>query len=186
MLTNDEFSQLITNYQGEFTGYLNRILNDRSKIEDVLSDAILSAYAGLSKFEKGTNFRAWMYRIILNKVFVANRETKRMMVNSELVEKIEPSLYDTDIYNNPESVVDKCDDEVALALNQLNKQQLKCLIMQTVESYSYQEIAKKLDMPLGTVMTNISRARSKMRRILGDYALSRGLCAGAHRYFAVA
>lgn len=186
MLSNSEFSELIQQYEGEFTGYLNRILNDRSKVEDVLSDATLAAFKGLDKFEKGTNFRAWMYRIILNKVFVANRETKRMMVNSEVVENMEPSASDRYSYHKPSDVAESCDDEVSLALGQLNGHQLQCLVMQTVEAYSYQEIADKLTMPLGTVMTNISRARSKMRRILGEYALQRGLCAGATRWAAVA
>lgn len=186
MLTNTEFTNFLSEYEGEFTGYLNRILNDRSKVEDVLSDATLSAYKGLERFEKGTNFRAWMYRILLNKVFVANRETKRMMVNSELIEAAEPYLYEEESYRTPEDIYEKCDDDVSMALSQLNGHQLKCLVMQTVESYSYQEIAEKLTMPLGTVMTNISRARGKMRRLLGDYALGRGLCAGATRWAAVA
>ena len=73
----DDFIEKVERYRDEFYRYVLRTLWDPGMADDVFSSAILAAWENQHKFTPGTNFRAWMYRIITNKCYVANRVTGR-------------------------------------------------------------------------------------------------------------
>ena len=73
----DEFVEKIEKHRDEFFRFILRNVWDSGVAEDVFSTAVLAAYENRQKYTPGTNFRAWMFRIITNKCFVANRETSR-------------------------------------------------------------------------------------------------------------
>ena len=73
----DEFIEKIEKHRDEFFRFIKRNVWDTGVAEDVFSQGVLAAYENRAKYTPGTNFRAWMYRILLNKCYVANRETGR-------------------------------------------------------------------------------------------------------------
>jgi RNA polymerase sigma-70 factor (ECF subfamily) len=121
-----------------------------------------------------------MYRIITNKCFVANRETMR--TPRPLEEAPEPSLMPMendpayrDVLQAPDRFLEQCGDEVNRAMKKLSTVQRTCIMLRSADKFSYKEIAEILDIPVGTVMTHLSRGRAKLRKELLSYAREQGV-----------
>lgn len=176
----DDFLQQVERYRDEFYRYVLRAAWDSSAADDIFSAAVLAAWENKHKFAPGTNFRAWMYRILTNKCFVANRETQR--TPRPLEEAPEAVLLDMsqergyeDVLEHPERFLEQCGEEVYRAMKQLSTAQRTCILLRSVEKFSYKEIAEIMDIPVGTVMTHLSRGRAKLRLALMDYAKAQGI-----------
>lgn len=170
----DEFLVEIEKHKDAFYRFVRRTLWDAAEADDVFSAAVLAAYENRHKYTPGTNFRAWMFRILQNKCFVANREIGRRMEPLESIEYTSAAVAKNterwDVLKEPMKVLDACGDEVYRAFEQLSPAQRSCIMLKGVEHMTYREIAEALDIPVGTVMTHLSRGRAKMRRLLGAYA----------------
>jgi RNA polymerase sigma-70 factor, ECF subfamily len=176
----DDFMEQVERYRDEFYRYTLRTLWDSGMADDVFSSAVLAAWENQHKFTPGTNFRAWMYRIITNKCYVANRHTGRTPApiddvpeSAFLVLSDDRGYYD--VLERPNEVMEECGEEVHRAMANLSPSQRKCLLLRGVEKFSYKEIAEIMDIPVGTVMTHLSRGRAKMRKELLDYAQEQGI-----------
>ena len=174
----DEFLREIEERKDEFYRYVYRNVWDSSVADDVFSSAVLAAYKSKENFKKGTNFRAWMYRILTNKCFVANREIGRRGENIEdyqdnLVGALKDPNY-RKCLEDPDDFLAMCGDEVLMAMKKISIMERSCLLLKTMESFSYKEIAEILEIPFGTVMTHLSRGRAKLRKELVDYAYESG------------
>lgn len=171
----DEFLDEIEKHKDEFYRFIRRTVWDQSSVEDVFSSAVLAVYENRHKYTPGTNFRAWMFRILLNKCFVANRETGRVTEPLDSVENDTLALAEPDehwdVLNDPMKILDACGDEVYQAFGKLSMAQRTCIMLKGVERFTYQEIADTLEIPVGTVMTHLSRGRAKLRKLLADYAM---------------
>lgn len=175
----DEFLQLLGRHRDEVYRYVQRTVWDSGAADDVFAAAVLAAWENWHRFQRGTNFRAWLYRIATNKCFVANRVTKRTPEPLDLVP--ESALADLgadrgyqDVLADPDRFLEQCGDEVARAFTVLSTAERSCLLLRGAERFSYKEIAEILEIPVGTVMTHLSRGRAKLRKELLDYARSRG------------
>lgn len=181
----DDFVALIDKHRDEFFRYILRTVWDTNVAEDVFQSAVLAAYENYHKFTPGTNFRAWVYRIITNKCFVANRATARTMDPLDKIDESLVALGDRREYgyvlDDPDAVIEQCGDEMFRAFRKLSTAERSCIMLRGIERFSYQEIADILDMPVGTVMTHLSRGRAKLRRELTDYALDSGIIKNAPR-----
>jgi RNA polymerase sigma-70 factor (ECF subfamily) len=177
-LTNSQFMEHVEKHRHEFFRFVLRTLWNPGAAEDVFSAAVLAAYENRAKFRLGTNFRAWMYRILTNKCFVANRETSRAAEplddHVDFVALDQDPAYG-DVLRDPGSFLERCGDEVHNAFVKLSAAQRACILLRDVERFSYQEIAEILEIPVGTVMTHLARGRAKLRQELVDYARSRGI-----------
>lgn len=175
----NEFMAQVERYRDEFYRYVLRTVWDSNAAEDVFQSAILAALENYHKFTPGTNFRAWVYRIITNKCFVANRETGRAMASLDAPEASMAALHEQpaygDVLRDPMAFLEQCGDEVLHAFRRLSTAERACILLRSVERFSYQEIAEILEMPVGTVMTHLSRGRSKLRKELLNYAVETGV-----------
>lgn len=175
----DDFVALIDKHRDEFFRYILRTVWDSNVAEDVFQSAVLAAYENYHKFTPGTNFRAWVYRIITNKCFVANRSTARAFDPLDKIDESLVALGDRREYgfvlDDPDAVIEQCGDEIFKAFRRLSTAERSCIMLRGIERFSYQEIADILDMPVGTVMTHLSRGRAKLRSELTDYALESGI-----------
>ena len=178
-----DFLPQLEKHRDEFYRYVLRTVWDSNVAEDVFQSAVLAAFENYHKFTPGTNFRAWVYRIITNKCFVANRQTARAF---EPLEKAETSMVALQerrdygfVLDDPMKVLEECGDEVYRAFRRLSTAERSCILLRGIERFSYQEIAEILDIPVGTVMTHLSRGRAKLRKELLDYALDSGIIRSA-------
>ncbi|HPO14350.1 MAG TPA: RNA polymerase sigma factor [Candidatus Hydrogenedentes bacterium] len=176
----------IERHKDQFYRFLMRNLWDTSMTEDVFASAVLAAYENRHKFQPGTNFRAWMFKILVNKCYVANREHARAFepLKEEIVDPSEgvSGRYTPEtLITNPKEFLEQCDDEVYHAFKQLSPAQRACILLKDVEQFSYQEIAEILEIPAGTVMTHLARGRSALRSRLAEYARRNGILHGTSR-----
>src|SRR5215469_14488724 len=140
------------------------LTHNREEAEDLVQETYLKAVKGFGSFQQGTNFRAWMYRILRN-TFLTSRSglSVKMTVGLDREEDAIGRPADT-----PEAVLLARADQqmVQSALERLPVQFREVIVLCDIEEMSYQEIAEIAGIPIGTVMTRLSRARRSMRELL--------------------
>ena len=176
----DEFLDGIEKYKDEFYRYIYRTVWDTGVADDVFSEAVLAAYKSRERYTPGSNFRAWMYRIITNKCYVANRHISRRGESMdqdgarEFVALDEQPDY-SNVLADPEKFLGEVGDEMQRAFQKLSTSERSALLLRSAERLTYREIADAMDIPVGTVMTHLSRGRAKLRTELLEHAREEGI-----------
>ncbi len=176
-----EFERLIREHERDIFAAAMRLTGAQQDAEDLMQDAIVSAYLGFDKFELGTNFRAWMFRILRNSHINRYRKTQRSVSTVEWDEtgadyKSRVALDGTALPGlEVELLKDMPGEDIAPALDALPEEFRTAVVMSDIHQYSYEEIAQRLDIPLGTVRSRIFRGRKRLRESLTDYARQRRL-----------
>ncbi len=139
------------------------LTQDRHEAEDLVQETYAKALKGFSSFQPGTNFRAWIYKILRNAFLTSRTGLKAaatVPLDLESEEQTLPATKET-----PESILLQRSDWqlVQQALEQLPVAYREVLLLCEVEEMSYQEIAATLAIPMGTVMSRLSRARRGLR-----------------------
>lgn len=136
-----------------------------AEAEDLVQETYAKSLRGFASFEPGTNFRAWMFRILRN-AFLTSRTGLKVSVPIDDEEEHE-ALATTD---TPESILIGRSQEILLqkAIEELPVHFREVLLLCEVEEMSYQEIAETLAIPIGTVMSRLSRARKALREALRE------------------
>jgi RNA polymerase sigma-70 factor (ECF subfamily) len=140
------------------------LTQDTAEAEDLVQETYAKALRGFSSFQLGTNFRAWMYRILRNSFLSSRTGLKTMVaIDGEADESLLPTEGAT-----PETIlIAQADREsVQHALSDLPVPFREILLLCEVEEMSYQEIAETLAIPIGTVMSRLHRARRALRGLL--------------------
>ena len=140
------------------------LTQDRAAAEDLVQETYMKALRGFSSFHQGTNFRAWMYRILRNTFLTTQTGLKASVsLDSDDDNTVEPVAAET-----PESVLlARVEQEtVQNALQELPVRFREIILLCDLEEMSYQEIGETLAIPMGTVMSRLSRARKAMRELL--------------------
>jgi RNA polymerase sigma-70 factor (ECF subfamily) len=147
-----------------FAHWLTR---NTEEAEDLVQETYGKALKGFSSFQLGTNFRAWMYRILRNTFL-----TSRTGLTVTLTVPLDPEQHELELAvenETPETILMKRSDSqlVMNAIDALPLHYREALLLCEVEEMSYQEIAQTLSIPVGTVMSRLSRARRTLRDHLG-------------------
>jgi RNA polymerase sigma-70 factor (ECF subfamily) len=140
------------------------LTGNRDEAEDLVQETYVKALKGFGSFTPGTNFRAWMYRILRN-TFLTSRTGLKATVS---LDDEENPVTEPVANHDPESLLFARADqeEIRRALEQLPVPHREILLLCDVEEMSYKEIAELAGIPIGTVMSRLSRARSSMRSLL--------------------
>ena len=142
------------------------LTHNREEAEDLVQETYFKALKGFVSFQQGTNFRAWIYRILRN-TFLTSRSGLSMKMTVPLDHEEDAVGRLTD---SPEAALLAHADQQMLqsALERLPVQFREVILLCDVEEMSYQEIAEIIGIPIGTVMSRLSRARKSMRQILAE------------------
>jgi RNA polymerase sigma-70 factor (ECF subfamily) len=137
--------------------------HDREEAEDLVQETYAKALKGFSSFRLGTNFRAWMYRILRNTFLTSRTGLKAAMTVPLNLDEDETELAVE--VETPETLLFARYDRERLqtAIDELPVQFREVLLLCEVEGMSYQEISETLSVPIGTVMSRLSRARRGAR-----------------------
>jgi RNA polymerase sigma-70 factor (ECF subfamily) len=160
-------------------GYARRALNRRNSVADALQETVLMAWREYPRFTPGTNFRAWVFRIMVNTVLNFNKRGGRERIVSveDTVLDVEATLeHESEwalILEDPGRLRELLDERVVHALDALGANERQCLLLCLLQGFSYRDIAGMLDLPLGTVMSHVHRARMKLRERLASFAIER-------------
>lgn len=145
------------------------LTQDRQEAEDLVQETYTKALKGFASYQQGTNFRAWMYRILRN-TFLTSRTGLQATATVPLDldgegEMIVPAAKET-----PESILLRRSDQqlVQEALARLPVPYREILLLCEFEDMSYQEMSATLGIPMGTVMSRLSRARRALRDIVRE------------------
>lgn len=146
---------------------------NRDDARDLVQDVFAQAWKSFDKYERGTNCRAWLYRILINK----GRHYHRRLYTRKVIpvsEHLDEQLLDNVQSSQPvpETI---SDDYVLSALDNLSEEHREVVLLADVQEFSYRETAEILDIPIGTVMSRLSRGRSLLRKALIDYAQEFGI-----------
>ena len=166
------FNSLVLRYQTGMYNLAYRLLSDAAAAADVTQEAFISAFKSLHQF-RGSNFRAWLARIVTNACYDALRRQRRAALSlDDLADgradaDDQPALM-SDPDESPEQLAIRQDLSAAIqnCLNQLPPTFRTVAIMSDVQDYAYDEIAIALNLSLGTVKSRLSRARHKLRDCL--------------------
>jgi RNA polymerase sigma-70 factor (ECF subfamily) len=178
----DSFARHLEPLQGSLEAYCRRSLHDRGGVADVLQSAIANAYRDFDLYVEGTNFRAWIFRYVHLEILNANRKSARgrheplpadLSIEEAwqfaLDEPLQKALLD-----DPEKVLEQCDALVAQAVLELAPLERAVLLLTAIAEFKYREIAEILQVPIGTVMSSLSRGRLRLRQRLVQYAQEHG------------
>lgn len=185
---NISYSQSEKNeiFEREFMPHMNSMYNfayrltfDEDDAKDLVQETYLKAYRFIESFEKGTNARAWLFRILKNSFI--NEFRKKSKEPSKVDYQEVESFYNSDDVNKPittdlrvETVRDLIGDEIATALSSLDVDFRMVIILCDLEGFKYDEMAKILDIPIGTVRSRLHRARNLLKEKLSNYAKKMG------------
>ena len=165
-----EFEAAALPHMNDLFRTATRLLADPARAEDVIQDVYLQAWKSFHRFQQGTNCRAWLFKILFNTV----HHYRRKWLNLRVIRESEEILAETVAAQPP--VPDRLTDaEILAALDRLSAEFRSVVLLSDVEEFSYKEIAGILEIPIGTVMSRLSRARKLLREQLAALADSYGI-----------
>jgi len=155
------------------------LTNEHNAANDLIQDTYLKAYRFFDKYEKGTNARAWLFRIMKNSYINDYRKKTREPDNLEFdeseysyLDSMHSSRDTTDVrellYRN------LLDDDISGALADLPENFRTAIVLRDIEGLTYEELADFFDIPIGTVRSRLHRARKALGEKLVNYARDRG------------
>ena len=166
--------------------YALRMTANPDDAKDLVQETFLKAYRFWDKYEKGTNIRAWLFRIMKNSYINRYRKEKKEPATVDYDEI--QNFYNTIRYesSDPNDLQEKIfggllEDDVARAIESLPEDFRTVIILCDIEGLMYEEIAEFVDSPIGTVRSRLHRGRKMLRDKLFEYAKKRGYATNDQR-----
>ncbi len=157
-----------------------KLTNDEDEAQDLVQDTCMKAYRFIHSFEPGTYAKAWLFRILKNNFINDYRKKSRGPAKVEF-EWVEQSItgdeesepaFQADL--QAETVNEMLGDEITAAIQALPVDFRMIIILCDLEEFSYEEMARILNIPIGTVRSRLHRARALLKDSLATYAKSKG------------
>jgi RNA polymerase sigma factor (sigma-70 family) len=160
------FEQLALPLFASLYNHAHWLTRNQAEAEDLVQETFTKALRAFDSFQPDTNFKAWIFRILRN-TFLTTR-AGIADARTVFLEDQPDTLDSTASGPTPEDILLRLDNQAALqtALEQLQPQLREALLLCDVEEIKYKDIAAILDVPIGTVMSRISRARRTLRQLL--------------------
>lgn len=157
----EAFAEVVLRYQDRLYNYLYRMTGSREDAQDLTQEAFVRAYRALPRFNLEAPFRPWLYKIATNLAINHLKGRKPSIVLEEYVPS-PPNEY------SPERQVEAAETQrlVSQAIAQLPEHYRSVVLLRHVEELSYEEIARTLDLPLGTAKVRLHRARAALQEKL--------------------
>lgn len=176
---HDEFEKEAIPHMDALYNFAVRMTGDPDDANDLLQDTYMKAYRFFDKFEKGTNCKAWLFRIMKNSYINLYRKTSKEpdKVDYEEIQNFYNTIKDesTDPNDLQERLFGNLlDDDVTRAIEFLPEDFRTVVILCDIEGFTYEEIAQFVECPIGTVRSRLHRGRKMLRVKLFNYAKSRG------------
>jgi RNA polymerase sigma-70 factor, ECF subfamily len=176
-----DFEAIAFQYMDSLYSTALRFTRNTEEAEDLVQDTYLRAFRFFDKFQQGTNFKAWVFKILTN-TFI-NKYRKKVRTPQQVqLDKVAYGLENEDSDENigewagfDESKYEELfDDDITAALSQLSDDFRMVVLLADIEGFSYKEIAQIIGRPSGTVMSRLFRGRRMLQRILDKYARREG------------
>jgi RNA polymerase sigma-70 factor, ECF subfamily len=169
MGTPAEFRELALKYMDSLYNYARILTRHETEAEDLLQESLLRAFRGHASLDRDLSPKAWLLKIMKNAHADRGRRKRARPLEEELQE--EHGVAGSALPLNPEEILLRrlAIDDVRSAIRRLPPLWREALELREIEGLSYQEIARIIDRPIGTVMSRLSRARNLLRSFLQDH-----------------
>ncbi len=174
-LSREQFEQMTAELSDRLLATAMRLTRNRADAEDLVQDTMFRAWRSLATFQPGSLFRAWLFRILRN-AFLNKVRHEQMAPDAVDPDTLNPSaraetIPDIESLTQVRALSDRhFDDKVKAAVDSLPEVYRVPFLLFTLADMSYEEIAQTLDVPIGTVMSRLHRARAHLRERLETYA----------------
>ena len=168
----DAFEILVRRHEKTIFNLVYRMLGDYDDAAEVSQEVFLSAYRAIGQFRGDANFSTWLYRIALNHATTRRRSMSSRQQKTVPIDDMEP-LSDPEL--GPAETLERKEirERVQLALNKLEPDDATMILLRDLQDISYDEVARVLEIPVGTVKSRLHRARQALKTQLAMY-----FCAG--------
>src|SRR5262245_19696240 len=182
-LSPDEFETMTTDLAQPLMSAALRLTRRRADAEDLVQDTLHRAWRSVASFERGTHFKAWIFRILRNAFINRGRREAAAPVAVDFTDSDRPARPEappslTDLRELAAMSDEHFEDCVKRAVEGLPEEFRMPMVLFALGEMSYQEIADALEIPIGTVMSRLHRARARLRGELAEYARARHLTGG--------
>ena len=183
-LSADQFQALLVDVLPTAYGYALRLTRNRADAEDLVQDAALRAFRAMGTFEPGTNFKAWMFRILTRCFWASHRRRQRRPTTVDFDDTPDLYLYARSAEHGlpwqgedpARTLIDRLGTErVAGAIGQLPEEYGVVCTLYFMEDFAYHEIADVLEVPVGTVRSRLHRGRKMLQKALWCLAEESGI-----------
>lgn len=148
-----------------------RLTMSQTDAEDLVQETFMQAWKSFNHYEPGTNCRAWLYKILFNKFDHFRRKKYTQM---KYFQETDELVFVNAIYSAP-IPEHLSDTEIIAALNKLPEHYRSVVLLADVHEFDYKEVAEILSVPIGTVMSRLSRGRTQLRKSLARAASQYGI-----------
>ena len=163
---SDSFEALAIPLFDSLYNFAHWLTQDREEAEDLVQETYAKALKGFKSFQMGTNFRAWIFRILRN-TFLTSRTGLRIAVTVPLDVEDDGSMLPVSTETPETLLIERSNQQmVQEAIAGLPLKFREVVLLCDVEGMAYQEIAETLAIPMGTVMSRLARARNALRKDL--------------------
>ena len=177
------FLQHLEPLKAALEAYCRRSVHDPNSVQDVLQEAVGKAYRDFHMYAEGTNFRAWMFRYLNLEIYAGNRSFQRQRHEALTLEPTVEDVWERAIeeplverlLERSERILDQCDEALAEAIAELSPLERSVLLLRAIGQFKHREMSEILEVPMGTIMSALSRGRSRLRLKLAEYAREHGL-----------
>ena len=176
--TADCFLALLKPIERDLETYGRRLVWQPQDAPDAIQNAVLRAFAAFDRYHEDASFRAWMFKILTHEAFALNRKHARIARHEFQLDPEElaglpfdgPPDGGRSQMLTPEALNETLDQDLVAGLKTLTDNERAVLLLRAIGDLRYREIAESLDIPLGSVMGNLARARQKMRALIARSA----------------
>ncbi|HWO00058.1 MAG TPA: sigma-70 family RNA polymerase sigma factor [Blastocatellia bacterium] len=169
--SKEEFESAALPHLNDLYRTAARVIGNSTEAEDLVQEAYLQAWKSFHRFELGTNCRAWLFKILFHVI----QHHRRKWYNSKLVQESDDMLLQDTIPYEPPAPQHLSDEDVLAALERIPVLYREAVVLADVQEFSYKEVAATLSVPVGTVMSRLSRGRKLLRAELSGIAGSYGI-----------
>ncbi len=164
----DEFEAAAMPHMNAIYRTASRLQDSTAEVDGIVQNVYLHAWKSFGQFKLGTGCRVWLFRILFDTLRRRGRSPNIRLVSDR-------DATADEIFGSPPMPEHVTDDEILGALAEVPRDSRAAVLLIDVEEFSYQEAARILDVPVSTVMSNLSRGRKTLRKELASLTLSFGM-----------
>lgn len=177
--TRDGFMRRLAPLADQVVGVARRMVDASDDADDVIQSALAAAWAHRLRYVEGTNFRAWIFRFVVHESWNANRRRSRSRVrriedddvpDGSFWARLDADLAYRELLEDPAALYERLDQRLSGAIRRIGDEERAVLLLRAVAGLTCAEIAAALEVPKGTVMARLFRARIKIREHLAAVA----------------